>query len=115
LLNPAGHSLSWLPLVAASGLLPYGLSPSPEATRWRHGPAALGEMLSLQCVAWGALLSALSFLLELQSRGVIMALFVGSSTGCLAWLGSGLLWGVALNLRQGRLPLARLASLLFGR
>lgn len=114
--NPAGRSLAWLPLLAASGLLPSDRSTgAAREPVWRSGPAAFVEMLSLQCVAWGAGLSGLFFLAELASSGLLNALFVGSATGCFAWLSSGLLWGVSDHLRRGRLALGPVVRLLFGK
>lgn len=115
-LNPAGEGMAWLPLLAAAGCpldLPTAQEP-PDDARWQVGPAELVEMSSLQCVAWGLLLAILSLSLELSRGDWLSALILSSGSGVTAWLMSGLLWGLAEALRQGRIPATRLARFVFG-
>ena len=115
-LNPAGEGMAWLPVLVAVGC-PLSLSPSDESAEespWQTGPADLIEMASLQCVAWGLLLALLSFSLELAHRDWLGGLVMGSGTGVVAWLLSGLLWGLGQAFRTGRIPVTRLARFWFG-
>ena len=114
--NPAGEGMAWLPVLVATGS-PLSLSSSDEPTAvpsWQAGPAELIEMASLQCVAWGLLLALLSFSFELAHRDWVGALVMGSGTGVMAWLLSGLIWGLAQAFRTERIPAARLARFVFG-
>lgn len=106
--NPA-HSLllAGLPLLAAVGLSPQavacriGQGPS-RSWPWNEAMASVVEGAALQAVAWGAIVSVLSFFLEFVGRGALSALFVAFGTGFGAWLFSGLLWGLAQYLRRER-------------
>lgn len=115
-----GGSLYWLPALASTGFLPWRAS-SPDAGDDRKGsvwitcPAMIVELLSLQSVGWGAVLSVLGCLTEVLEGQYLTGLIMGFGTGFTAWIGSGLLWGLAESFRQGRFRVAPLVRLLFGR
>lgn len=120
LANPAAVGMIWLPLLAAVGLAPQteswcGVSEEDKVASWQEGGALGLEMVSLQTVAWGALLAVTGLLIEWPANGFVSAVFVAFGTGFSAWILSGLLWGAAESLRLRRLSLHRPVRWLFGR
>ena len=99
--NPGSAGLEWLPLVAVLGFLPWEQGEEVEGV-WVAAPVLALQGLAMQCVAWGLILSFLTFAAEVAAGSVGYALFMGFSTGVTAWMLSGLVWGLSLSLEGGR-------------
>jgi hypothetical protein len=113
---PAVPQPAVLPLLAALALLPAQGSRAGEQ-QWIEAAASFLELAAMQTVAWGAALSLLGLCAELIWSGSYgFALFVGAGTGVMAWILSGLIWGLSTWVRQGRggALVAGLARLAFG-
>ena len=94
---PQGAGLYLVPLLAALGLFPGRQRITRVA--WSDALASLVEMASLQTVAWTVVFTLVNPIGELVEHRYLDATFSFFATGAVGWIGSGLLWGLSVNLR----------------